>query len=399
MPNSGPSLTTSQRWSAILLTALAFTGLARLDPATVLGGQSGRPEVGSTDPDNQTDQLADLESAPLVTTTSFPLLRKGDTGDWVRFLQGRLNQLGFTLKSDGDFGKLTDRKVREFQKTNKLKVDGIVGLKTWNAAFPEFNHGLSGAGQKQGLGPRKIGKDPEKIEVSNRLDKAVRDQVRAACDKIRPNDVSFRQAMMFVVQWEGGFTVDHAGETKIGITKPFYEDYLRRKGVSVSKAKPIASLSLDDAVEIYSANIWDNAHCSEVAALFKNCPYRQQLDPQQSNTSTLALVLANGAINYGTGRAFEFLRKAINNTQIEGLAVLEVNRSFDVNCIKAITHCMNTGQVQAIVDCFLDIERGHYDQLGKSPKFSKFYRGWINRHTDMAECVAVRNGQGESSTL
>lgn len=59
-------------------------------------------------------------------------LKKGSRGEDVKTLQRALH-----LLDDGIFGKLTDEAVREFQKENGLKVDGIVGEKTWSALFPD----------------------------------------------------------------------------------------------------------------------------------------------------------------------------------------------------------------------------------------------------------------------
>jgi murein DD-endopeptidase MepM/ murein hydrolase activator NlpD len=58
---------------------------------------------------------------PLVS-----VLKVGSTGDAVRYLQSALG-----LRSDGKFGPLTEKAVREFQKKNGLKVDGIVGKATY----------------------------------------------------------------------------------------------------------------------------------------------------------------------------------------------------------------------------------------------------------------------------
>jgi len=67
-------------------------------------------------------------------------LKLKSRGDSVRLLQELLNKAGYSLVTDGRFGKKTDKAVREFQKKNKLVVDGIVGTKTWmklNAVAPK----------------------------------------------------------------------------------------------------------------------------------------------------------------------------------------------------------------------------------------------------------------------
>ncbi len=55
------------------------------------------------------------------------LLRQGSKGNDVKTLQSVLH-----LCQDGIFGPLTEEVVKEFQKANGLKVDGIVGDATWS---------------------------------------------------------------------------------------------------------------------------------------------------------------------------------------------------------------------------------------------------------------------------
>lgn len=53
-------------------------------------------------------------------------LKRGCKGEDVKVLQKALHIL-----EDGIFGKLTDEAVREFQRANGLRADGIVGEQTW----------------------------------------------------------------------------------------------------------------------------------------------------------------------------------------------------------------------------------------------------------------------------
>ena len=57
-------------------------------------------------------------------------LRRGSSGNGVRWVQWHLNQVGEKLKVDGSFGTLTRAAVLRFQKKQKLVQDGIVGPKT-----------------------------------------------------------------------------------------------------------------------------------------------------------------------------------------------------------------------------------------------------------------------------
>lgn len=54
------------------------------------------------------------------------VLKNGSRGEDVKMLQSALH-----LLPDGIFGKMTEESVKEFQKANGLKADGIVGTATW----------------------------------------------------------------------------------------------------------------------------------------------------------------------------------------------------------------------------------------------------------------------------
>ncbi|MFN2320856.1 MAG: peptidoglycan-binding protein [Dermatophilaceae bacterium] len=74
-------------------------------------------------------------AAPPPTTThpleqyASQVLRLGSRGDAVAALQKALGG----LTADGVFGAATDAKVKEYQRSKELTVDGVVGRQTWNA--------------------------------------------------------------------------------------------------------------------------------------------------------------------------------------------------------------------------------------------------------------------------
>lgn len=75
-----------------------------------------------------------LETMDLQAWAARPTLYWGTRGTHVRVLQWRLNQWGYYRGPiDGLFGARTARAVRNFQWRNGLRVDGVVGPKTWAA--------------------------------------------------------------------------------------------------------------------------------------------------------------------------------------------------------------------------------------------------------------------------
>ena len=57
----------------------------------------------------------------------------GSKGSDVTELQKLLNNNGYNLSVDGDFGSKTQAAVKDYQQKNGLAVDGIVGTNTWGA--------------------------------------------------------------------------------------------------------------------------------------------------------------------------------------------------------------------------------------------------------------------------
>lgn len=62
-----------------------------------------------------------------------PTIKMGSRGPDVKKAQQLLNQKGYTLVTDGDFGPSTQAAVKNFQRINGLTDDGIIGPKTWEA--------------------------------------------------------------------------------------------------------------------------------------------------------------------------------------------------------------------------------------------------------------------------
>lgn len=73
------------------------------------------------------EQLPSGEELPRKT------LRRGDTGEDVKVLQR-----WFGLVADGIFGPVLESAVKDFQADEGLKVDGIVGEKSWDALEAKF---------------------------------------------------------------------------------------------------------------------------------------------------------------------------------------------------------------------------------------------------------------------
>lgn len=70
--------------------------------------------------------------------SSQPILRTGSKGAFVRVLQETLNNFGYALTVDGDFGTKTRQAVEAFQARVGILQDGIVGADTYSNKNDEF---------------------------------------------------------------------------------------------------------------------------------------------------------------------------------------------------------------------------------------------------------------------
>ncbi|MGF1650375.1 MAG: peptidoglycan-binding protein [Hyphomicrobiaceae bacterium] len=81
--------------------------------------RSARPCAGPIGPEKE-------------TALPFPgRLERGSSGKAVEDLQKLLVEAGYKVTVDGRFGRETVAAVRDFQQKEGIKVDGIVGMQTW----------------------------------------------------------------------------------------------------------------------------------------------------------------------------------------------------------------------------------------------------------------------------
>ncbi|WP_129360317.1 peptidoglycan-binding domain-containing protein [Rothia uropygioeca] len=74
--------------------------------------------------------------SPCPYKGSHSLIKKnaGNITSDVKHAQCLLNLLGYNLKVDGIFGVGTENAVKDWQSKHKaLKVDGVIGAKTWDS--------------------------------------------------------------------------------------------------------------------------------------------------------------------------------------------------------------------------------------------------------------------------
>jgi len=64
-------------------------------------------------------------------TIKYTTLRLNSKSDDVKTLQQKLKNLGYNVNPDGDFGKITDTILKQYQKSKGLIADGICGMNTW----------------------------------------------------------------------------------------------------------------------------------------------------------------------------------------------------------------------------------------------------------------------------
>jgi len=86
------------------------------------------PKASSSSSSSSSASSASKKEPEKKEAPEKPVLRRGAVGDAVKEVQRALG-----VGADGVFGPLTERVVKEFQFTNDLQTDGVVGPRTWDA--------------------------------------------------------------------------------------------------------------------------------------------------------------------------------------------------------------------------------------------------------------------------
>lgn len=75
-----------------------------------------------------------------------PALRRGDSGEWVEYLQRLLVSANYSPGTvDGEFGYATEQAVVSVQSSYGLTADGVVGPATWTLLTGSHSGGDEGA--------------------------------------------------------------------------------------------------------------------------------------------------------------------------------------------------------------------------------------------------------------
>ena len=81
-----------------------------------------------------------------VSTSEAAQFRVGDQGEEIAEIQGQLVLLGYDVMADGTFGVATVEAIKDFQKAQGIKADGLIGPATYSALLgkemPDITHSL-----------------------------------------------------------------------------------------------------------------------------------------------------------------------------------------------------------------------------------------------------------------
>ncbi|MFB2897600.1 peptidoglycan-binding protein [Aerosakkonemataceae cyanobacterium BLCC-F50] len=121
-------------------------------PSTIQPSQNVSPSTNTLPATPSTNSTPSLGQ---YSPNQAPILRVGSQGQAVRDVQALLSQQGLYRNApDGVYGLQTQAAVRQFQQSQNLPVDGIVGPQTWGAMLNSGNAGgntgnLGTSGQSQ----------------------------------------------------------------------------------------------------------------------------------------------------------------------------------------------------------------------------------------------------------
>jgi peptidoglycan hydrolase-like protein with peptidoglycan-binding domain len=89
--------------------------------------------TGAPNPGFEAERPFTIDGGGGAAPMTHPTLRRGSSGADVSYLQQKLVDAGHSVSVDGIFGYYTETAVIQFQQSNGLTADGVVGAQTWAA--------------------------------------------------------------------------------------------------------------------------------------------------------------------------------------------------------------------------------------------------------------------------
>ena len=168
--------------------------------------------------------------------TANSTLSYGSSGSEVKKLQTILNNNGYSLDVDGKFGSKTQAAVEDYQRKNKLAVDGIVGVNTWgklNAQKSTASSSSSTEKAKQ-TATKSVAVTPPRPEYKQSAALTSADKALANWEKSKPAAYSGKydsriEALLDEILTRGDFNYDLGSD-------PLYEQYKRQYTENAEKA-------------------------------------------------------------------------------------------------------------------------------------------------------------------
>lgn len=162
---------------------------------------------------------------------------------------------------------------------------------------------------------------------------------------------TFQKCLDKVLEYEGGWTNDKddpGGATNRGIIQVEYDKYRRENGLS---KQSVLYITLAEVRAIYTQNYWAPARCQYLATPLDFCMF-------------------DTAVNFGLGRANQFLAKA--------LGVYDESRPMAWT--KEMSNVVHSADAKEVCKKICD-QRDAYRlmRVNQNPKQKKFLKGWRNR--------------------
>ena len=171
----------------------------------------------------------------------------------------------------------------------------------------------------------------------------------------------FEDSLKWTLTWEGGFVDDPddpGGRTMKGVTQAVYNTYLASIGKPPADVKDIHTPELQAIYQKY----WDASH----AGAFEY---------------GLAQALFDTAVNFGSGRAIQFLN------QVLGVGDSTKVSKSTMDAIRKLAKEDHSAQIEAgKAICQKRIDYRHA-RVAKSPKLAKFLKGWLRRDNALLDLV------------